>query len=84
MRTRLRTSTLILASGQAVRLREVVAMLTPSALAAQATREFVSSLRAKGRIDESVAPARAWSAIVCTERLVLTPVSTATLLRKLR
>ncbi len=84
MRSRLRPSALILESGQAVHMRDVVAMLSPSSLAAAATREFLSSWRAKGLVDELAAPASSRSGIVCVKQVILSRESTATLLRKLR
>jgi len=66
-----------------VRLSEVVVIVDQQACAAAATREFLGHIRRKGALAELTVGEPLKSAVVCRNRVLLSPFSTATLRRRL-
>jgi hypothetical protein len=65
-----------------VRIGDLVAILDRrSADASGATREFVGFMGAQGRV-EDVSQGEAKAIVVCTDRVVLSPISAGTLRRR--
>ncbi len=66
-----------------VRLTEVVAIVDHQAMAAAATREFLGFSRRRGQSIDVSAGQPAKSAVICRERVFLSPFSSATLRRRM-
>lgn len=65
-----------------VRIKDLVAILDQRTVeGAAATREFLGFMRAQGRV-EDVGQGEAKSVVVCRDRVILSPISTATLKRR--
>jgi hypothetical protein len=65
-----------------VRMRDVVAILDQRAVdAGAATREFLGFMRAQGRV-EDVGEGAVKAVVVCTDRVILSPISAGTLKRR--
>jgi hypothetical protein len=66
-----------------VRTSDLVAILDQGALAAAPTREFLGFARRRGLVEDVAAGAPVKSAVVCRERVFLSPYASATLRRRL-
>jgi regulator of extracellular matrix RemA (YlzA/DUF370 family) len=74
---------LLIGTDQMVLLNEVVAILDQRACEAAPTREHIASCRRRGSAHDLTAGQPAKSAILCTRRLFLSPLTSATLRRRI-
>ena len=74
---------LLVSSDLVVRTSEIVAILDQPALAAAATREFLGFCRRRGRVEDLCAGSPTRSAILCGQRVLLSPLAASTLRRRL-
>ncbi len=66
-----------------VRLKDVIAILDQEACAAAATREFLGLARRRGQTFDLTVGAAMKTAVITTDRVLLSPCSSATLRRRL-
>ncbi len=74
---------LLVGGDMLVRTSDIVAILDQPALAAAPTREFLGFARGRGQVEDLSAGAPLKSAVVCRDRTLLSPFSSATLRRRL-